>query len=180
MNEERSISPDTLSSSFSLRRLPRWAELPDLELYMDQILALVDRYLGGYPGFDGKGLTASMVNNYVKLGVMPAPVRKKYAREHLAHLLMICILKSSLPIAAIRRLTESELESKPLDAVYDSFCALFEQTGAAVAASYARLGDDRNELPLHPIYHAALRAQADQALAMKLYALELAPDQTQK
>ena len=57
------------------QRLPRWAELPDLELYMDQVLSLVERYLGSYPGFDGKGLTASMVNNYVKLGVMPAPVK---------------------------------------------------------------------------------------------------------
>ena len=59
------------------QRLPRWEELPDLELYMDQVLSLMDRYLGDCPGFDRKGLTASMVNNYVKLGVMPPPVKKK-------------------------------------------------------------------------------------------------------
>ena len=49
--------------------LPRWAELPDLPLYMDQVLGLMERYLGAYPGFDGKGLTASMVNNYVKQNI---------------------------------------------------------------------------------------------------------------
>ena len=57
------------ADSAQLTVLPRWAELPDLELYMDQVLSLIERYLGSDPGFDRRGLTASMVNNYVKLGV---------------------------------------------------------------------------------------------------------------
>ncbi|MBE7009796.1 MAG: DUF1836 domain-containing protein, partial [Ruminococcaceae bacterium] len=83
-------------------RLPRWNELPDLELYMDQVLSLIERYLEGYPG--RKGLTAAMVNNYVKLGVMPPPVKKRYTRLHLAYLLAICVLKASLPIDSIKRM----------------------------------------------------------------------------
>ena len=39
-------------------RLPRWQDLPDLELYMDQVLSLVSRYLGSYPGFVGGGFFA--------------------------------------------------------------------------------------------------------------------------
>ena len=58
-------------------RLPRWAELPDLELYMDQVLLLAERSLGPDAPSDHKGLTASMVNNYVKLGLLPPPVKKK-------------------------------------------------------------------------------------------------------
>lgn len=58
-------------------RLPRWEELPDLELYMDQVITLIDRYLS--PVIQGEKhplLTSSMVNNYVKLGLIPAPTKK--------------------------------------------------------------------------------------------------------
>ena len=50
------------------RRLPAWEELPDLALYMDQVLSLTARYL---PGGEGKALTSAMVNNYVKQKVLP-------------------------------------------------------------------------------------------------------------
>lgn len=145
-------------------RLPRWAELPDLELYMDQVLALMERYLGAYPSFDRKGLTASMVNNYVKLGVMPPPVNKRYTREHLAYLIGICLLKPSLPIAAIERLFRSE-EGRDTAASYDAFCALFEHSSAAVAAEAAA---GAKKMPTEAIERAALRAQAEQALALRL------------
>ena len=146
------------------QRLPRWQELPDLELYMDQVLSLVGRYLGGYPGFDGKGLTASMVNNYVKQGVMPPPVKKKYTRGHLAYLLVICLLKASLPIAAIQQLLVMELEGGDLAAFYDRFCALFEESCRATAAAHA----DRESEAAKALCRAALRAQAEQALALRL------------
>ena len=118
--------------------LPRWSALPDLELYMDQVLALIDRYLGAYPGFDRKGLTASMVNNYVKLGVMPAPVKKKYTRTHLAHLVVICLLKPTLPIASIREIMAHELRNAPGEEVYDHFCDTFERMNRAVAEAVMR------------------------------------------
>ena len=57
--------------------LPRWGELPDMELYMDQVLELTARYLAAWPAFDRKGLTASMVNNYVMLGALPKPEKKR-------------------------------------------------------------------------------------------------------
>lgn len=154
-----------IDSLLRAQRLPRWHELPDLELYMDQVLSLIGRYLGSYPGFDGKGLTASMVNNYVKLGAMPPPVKKRYTRTHLAHLLIICILKQSLPIAAIRRLVADELTGGTEEAFYDRFCASFERSiTAAAEAQSAREGE------VSPLCRAALRAQAEQAVALKLCA----------
>ena len=150
------------------QRLPRWNELPDLELYMDQVLSLIERYLGGYPGFDGKGLTASMVNNYVKLGVMPAPVKKKYTRVHLAYLIAVCVLKASLPIDSIRRLI-AELSAGGEEPFYDRFCEQFEEAvNAAAAAARARVEiSEREDSPFSPVCGAALRAQAEQALALK-------------
>lgn len=152
-----------LCAHIAEQRLPRWSELPDLELYMDQVLSLIERYLGSYPGFDRKGLTASMVNNYVKLGVMPPPVKKKYTRIHIAHLVMICVLKASLPIDSVGKLILESTKDAEESAVYDEFCGYFEASvkHAAEAAS--------GGLEIPKIYCAALRAQAEQAVARKLF-----------
>ena len=146
-------------------RLPRWEELPDLELYMDQVLGLMQRYLGACPGFDDKGLTASMVNNYVKMGALPPPRKKRYSREHLARLLVICILKASLPISAIERLCADALTAVSEEEFYNGFCGIFEQTGRAVAQSRGQAGEPEGET----VFRAALRAQAEQALALTLF-----------
>ena len=159
--------------------LPRWRDLPDLPLYMDQVLGLIDRYLGAYPGFDVKGLTASMVNNYVKLGVMPPPVKKKYTRAHLAHLVAICLLKPTLPIASVQKIIAHELENASEEAVYDHFCDTFERTNRA-AAEAALAEADTHSTPLSPLYHAALLAQAERALALRLYAAYFPPEQKNK
>ena len=143
-------------------RLPRWDELPDLELYMDQVLSLMERYLGAYPGYDRKGLTASMVNNYVKLGVMPPPTKKKYARVHLAHLIMICVMKGSFPIELIKNLVLAAEGEQDDRTGYNWFCDEFE---ASMRRSAEEVSGDTG---LMAIYRTALRAQASQALALRL------------
>lgn len=70
---------------------------------MDQVRTLVDRYLS--PVIQGEKhplLTSSMVNNYVKLGLIPAPVKKRYNKEHVAFLLAITTLKQVLTIPEIK------------------------------------------------------------------------------
>ena len=166
LKQETTILSETCGL-LARQSLPRWQELPDLDLYMDQILSLVERYLGEYPGFDGKGLTASMVNNYVKLQVMPPPVRKKYTRTHLACLIMICILKPVLPISAIQRLLSEALVQQTEAVFYDGFCRQFEDSCRAAAESHgAEQGPDGE----NALCRAALRAQAEQALALRLAA----------
>jgi len=83
-------------------QIPSWNELPDFGLYMDQVIVLMERALKGVLP-EGE-LTKSMVNNYVKVGLIPRPVGKKYEREHLALLLMICILKQALSMEEIAAL----------------------------------------------------------------------------
>lgn len=145
-------------------RLPRWAELPDLELYMDQVLLLAERSLGPDASSERKGLTASMVNNYVKQGVVPPPVKKRYGREHLATLVMLCLLKPVLPIASIHALLDAMLREQSLDACYDAFCVLYEQAGLAAAEAPTECGTS----PVDRILRAALRAQSEQALTLRL------------
>jgi len=82
--------------------LAQWDALPDFGLYMDQVIVLIERALEGV--LPKGGLTKSMVNNYVKVGLIPRPAGKKYDREHLALLLMICILKQALSMEEIAAL----------------------------------------------------------------------------
>ena len=59
-------------------KLPRWEELPSVDLYLEQMLTLVDEWLGEYLSVDGKKVvTKTMVNNYVKQQYLNAPVNKK-------------------------------------------------------------------------------------------------------
>ena len=168
---DMNIKDDILSAYVDIagRRLPRWAELPDLGLYMDQVLALMERYLGGAAASDEKGLTAAMVNNYVKHGVMPPPDRKKYSRRHLACLIVICTLKPVLPLPFIRRLLTAELDAGTEEAFFDRFCAMFEDAGRQAAEAGAALNAaGSGDGTLSPVWAAALRARAEQALAMSL------------
>ncbi len=148
--------------SLARRSLPQWEELPDLELYMDQVLSLVGKYL---PSGEGKGLTASMVNNYVKQKVLPPPVNKRYGRRHLAALLMLCTLKSVMPISAVQQLFQSWGGTDGLPELYAVFRQLYTQANAAVAAQLSRLQpEDGRQLFLC----AALGSQAAQSLSMEI------------
>lgn len=141
--------------------LPAWADFPDIELYMDQVLSLMARYLGARQ--DGeKPLTASMVNNYVKIGLVPAPAKKRYVREHLAYLLFVCMLKPVMPLASIQAMLDCELAELSVEEFYEKF-----RTAANDAADKARAARDGGE---SPALRAALRARAERDVAVALYA----------
>lgn len=58
--------------------LPRFSELPDVGLYMDQVVSIIDKYFKVLDRDDDKPIiTSSMVNNYVKMGIIPPPVKKR-------------------------------------------------------------------------------------------------------
>ena len=64
-------------------------DIPDIDLYMDQVTTFMDRKLRAssrYPDED-KILTKTMINNYAKNDLLPAPVKKKYSKEHILYLL---------------------------------------------------------------------------------------------
>ena len=70
-------------------RLPRYADIPAIDLYMDQLLTYIDAQLRPLVAPDEKLLTASMVNNYVKQGIIPAPKANRYTANHVAMLTVI-------------------------------------------------------------------------------------------
>ncbi len=97
---------------------PAWELLPDFGLYMDQLLTFVERSLPGLGSFPG--LTAAMINNYVKAGLLDKPAGKKYSRDSIAQLMMICLLKQSLPQDNIRQLLH-EGGGQSTEEIYTAF-----------------------------------------------------------
>ena len=83
-------------------------EIPNIDLYMDQLTSFMDERLKKttrHPGED-KILTKTMINNYAKNDLLPPPVKKKYSKDHLSLLIVIYYLKSILSISDIQTLIE--------------------------------------------------------------------------
>ena len=116
-------------------KLPYWDELPEIDLYMDQVIVLMDKYLS-FHKTDEKTpvVTHSMINNYVKLGVMPAPVKKKYSREHIAYLIIICALKQALPISDIKNLIEMRVQKTSIEETLNFFSVYYDSVFNTVLA----------------------------------------------
>lgn len=100
-----------------------WDRLPEIYLYMDQVMTYMEKQLNLFERSDNPLLTSSMINNYVKDGVLPRPEQKKYAKEHLAMLMVICILKQVLSIQDVSWLTKTLLKDAPANEMYDHFCS---------------------------------------------------------
>ena len=73
-------------------RLPAWDTIPDIGLYMEQVIDLLKGYLDYMPPElkEEQIITGAAINNYVRRGYLPMPVKKRYYRIHIAHLIMIC------------------------------------------------------------------------------------------
>ncbi len=102
--------------------LPSWEDFPSIELYMDQVVALLNEYLRIFlvPKSDMQ-ITSTMINNYVKLKTIPAPVKKRYSKKHLAYLVMVCILKQTHSMSTISTMIPPDLEEEELKRIYNSF-----------------------------------------------------------
>lgn len=107
--------------------IPRWNELPEIDLYLDQVVNYLEKYLEKYNvSKDDKIITKTMINNYVKQGIMPAPEKKKYSREHIAYLIVICVLKQVYSISDIGKLISLTIQYFELSKAYNRFCANLE------------------------------------------------------
>ncbi len=104
-------------------RLPAWEEIPDIGLYMDQVVTLVKGYLDYMPPElkEEQIITPAAINNYVRKKFMPQPVKKRYYRTHLAYLLILCALKPSLSISDIQSLIPMSAGEEELHHFYNAF-----------------------------------------------------------
>ena len=100
-------------------------EIPNIELYMDQLTHFMDQHLGStLRSEDEKTLTKTMINNYTKNKLLPPPKKKRYSRKHLILLIYIYYLKNVVSINDIRRILgpmiDSEFDSEKMFNIYKS------------------------------------------------------------
>ena len=95
--------------------LPRYRELPDFGLHLEQVTRYVSRYIPA-------PVTGSMVSNYVKQKIIPGPVKKSYPRESLAYLIFLSYIKTVMPLEDIRLMIGIQKNSYSLEVAYDYFC----------------------------------------------------------
>lgn len=100
---------------------PKWSELPSIDLYLDQVLLYINQLDSSSIVDDEKGLTAAMINNYVKNGHLDKPIKKKYSRRQLARLIVITCLKNVFAIQEISKTISSLTKDGDSEAMYDNF-----------------------------------------------------------
>ncbi len=145
--------------------LPSWEALPSIPLYMDQVIFYLKDSLRLFERDEESSLlTSSMINNYVKNGVLPHPEKKKYGKEHLIALIAVCMLKQVLSIQDIKTLLDGQelgpdfyelFRAAHTDAVQDTCRALRESCA------------EKEELKAKAL-HLAVEANAKRAAAERI------------
>ena len=111
-------------NSVSDIRLPRYQEIPAVGLYLEQTTKYIAQYLD--PLEEGC-LTASMIGNYVKKGLISSPVKKQYTRDQIAYLFFIALAKSVLSLDNLTIFIDLQKQTHSVEVAYDYFCCQFEQ-----------------------------------------------------
>ena len=142
----------------------KWEVLPDIDLYMDQVVTYLRRQLALFQDDSEASLvTRSIINNYVKDGIVPRPINKRYAREQLSALMMACVLKRVLPMQQVKQLLRpGDQES------YAAFSLGLKKALSREAEALERMeGESLQDLALD----YALRAAANCLMADRLLSM---------
>ena len=126
---------ETIKKVLEEKRPNKWDDIPDIDLYMDQVLSYMPRQHAGLE-LD-ENLTAAMVNNYIKKGLLPRAKGKKYNREHIAYLTAICLLKQVLSVTDTGELLKARIEDGEVRDFYERYIQVMDEEFKKVSASLA-------------------------------------------
>ena len=144
--------------------IPKWEKLPNIELYLEQVKKYLEYHLEPFHADKSeKIITKSMVNNYVKHGVLKPPNRKKYDKSHLAHLFVISLMKQVYSINDIKILIRLALGVAPIEVSYNKFCDVLEESIECIFANKEYVSEESAGKGRH------LLKCATQSYANKLY-----------
>ena len=123
---------NSILSSISRIDYVRPDDIPNIDLYMDQVTTFMEKELASSKRHeDDKILTKTMINNYAKNNLLPPPVKKKYSKEHLLVMIFIYYFKNFLSIKDIETLlkpiTEKYFhtdENLSMTDIYEEICSV--------------------------------------------------------
>lgn len=110
-------------------------DIPNIDLYMDQVTTFMEQQLSSCRRYEqDKIMTKTMINNYTKNKLLPAPEKKKYSSEHIMLLSLIYYYKNFLSISDIQKLLTPLIEKYfhatnvlNLNEIYETFFSLEPQ-----------------------------------------------------
>lgn len=153
-------------------------DIPDIEIYMDQLTTYLDKRLGFYNREEGTPfVTRSMVNNYSKAGLLPPTEAKRYSQVHIMMLTLICQLKRLFTIQDLGRLLAPAAEEKEgAQDLYRHFLTAQREAFAQTPELAERLlsalegGEEGSEAGARAalVTQLAVRAQRDLLLAERI------------
>ena len=116
---------DAISCSLRGFRLPRYHEIPDVGLYLEQTTKYINQCIRPLGLED---VTSSMIRNYVKHGLISNPIQKQYSADQIAHLVALALLKQVTPLEHIHTLFQilDRCEAYTVPVAYDYFCEEME------------------------------------------------------
>lgn len=109
----------TISEPIKNFRLPKFEEIPDVGLYLEQTTKYISQI---YAPVQEITLTSSMISNYVKKGLIPNPIKKQYNREQIAYLIFIASAKLVLSMDFINTLLNIQKKTYSSESAYNYFC----------------------------------------------------------
>lgn len=113
------ISTNSLQDRIQDFKLPRYEQLPDVGLFLDQVVKYVNRYT---TLCEETQLTPSMVSNYVKQKIIPGPTKKSYGPDSIAYLIFVAYIKLVVPLDSVKYMIGIQLEHYELPIAYNYFC----------------------------------------------------------
>lgn len=103
-------------------------DIPNIDLYMDQVTTYLNNKFDSSKRYeDDKLLTKTMINNYAKSRLLPAPEKKKYTKDHMIVLALIFFFKNVISINDVTILLKPLLdkhfhnEEEPLEDIVNMF-----------------------------------------------------------
>ena len=139
------------------QRPDSWDKLPDIPLYMDQVVSYLSRQLSGLG--EGDAHTPAMINNYMKDGLLERARGKKYDQEHLAYLIAITALKQVMSVREMKVITTVGREMGDPGKQYEYFCKYLDE---ALSDTARHINEDTSDHDLPKlVLDLALRSYAN-------------------
>jgi hypothetical protein len=127
-------------------KVPEFNSLPDIELYMDQVLDFLSRSKTSLR--DDDKLSSAMVNNYIKADILPRARGKKYSREHLVYLAVILRLKQVLSVKDTGYLIRTAMQGKSDEEFFEGFRGMVESCAGEISKKALSSGSALPEIAM--------------------------------
>ena len=148
---------------------PRWNELPEIELYIDQVICVLQNNLAIFLKEENTPvITPNMINNYVKQNVIEKPFKKRYKKFHVAYLIIISILKKVLSISEISKIINNQ--DYEVEEFYNMFCNELEYS---LKSTFLNESKDEQTKLIDDNIHNKILVAATRAFANKVYVQKL-------